>query len=167
MRTTVMVVTPRGGKYRLCWCAHAGVCSASEDYVMDMGELLAHVPSSGYVALFRRTDPQVESGADAFARRWEAFSPHRDWEFVYTGGEMVMMLKPGSGAYRVLNCSAVYADQLPADAGANALGLPCAVMQDGALPEAATCAYQKDSCLMAPHCGWCEEIGRASCRERV
>ena len=123
---------------------------------LDMGELLAHVPSSGYVALFRRTDPQVESGADAFARRWEAFSPHRDWEFVYTGGEMVMMLKPGSGAYRVLNCSAVYADQLPADAGANALGLPCAVMQDGALPEAATCAYEKDSCLMAPHCGWCE-----------
>ena len=82
---------------------------------LDMGELLVHVPSSGYLALFRRAEAsaQVEAGGgDAFARRWEAFSAHRDWQFTYTGGEVLMMLKPTSGAYRVLNCSAVYADEL-------------------------------------------------------
>ena len=125
---------------------------------LDMGELLVHVPSSGYVALFRRADTsaQVEAGGDAFARRWEAFTAHRDWQFTYTGGEVVMMVKPTSGAYRVLNCSAVYADELYPAAGANALQLPCAVVQDGALPESAACDYDKDACLMAPHCGFCE-----------
>ena len=126
---------------------------------LDMGELLVHVPSSGYLALFRRAEAsaQVEAGGgDAFARRWEAFSAHRDWQFTYTGGEVLMMLKPASGAYRVLNCSAVYADELAVDAGANALGLPCALVQDGALPESATCDYDKEACLMAPHCGFCE-----------
>ena len=42
---------------------------------LDMGELLVHVPSSGYLALFRRAEAsaQVEAGGgDAFARRWEA-----------------------------------------------------------------------------------------------
>ena len=42
-----------------------------------------------------------------------------------------MMVKPTSGAYRVLNCSAVYADELAVDAGANALGLPCALVPVG------------------------------------
>merc|ERR1740124_1672002 len=70
------------------------------------------------------------------------------------------MVKPASGAYRVLNCSAVYADELAIDAGTNALQLPCAVVQDGALPESATCDYDKERCLMALHCGYCDVAGR-------
>ena len=119
---------------------------------MDMGELLAAVPSTGYLALFRRTEPALESGEATWVRHWEAHTVLRNWRFVYVGSETLLMLKPTTGAYRALNCSAVYAD-LASDA---ASGLPCSLLLEGTVPAAPPCDYAKEGCLMAPGCGWCE-----------
>ena len=71
---------------------------------------------------------------------------------VYVGSETLLMLKPTTGAYRALNCSAVYAD-LASDA---ASGLPCSLLLEGTVPAAPPCDYAKEGCLMAPGRGWCE-----------
>ena len=76
----------------------------------------------------------------------------QNWRFVYVGSETLLMLKPTTGAYRALNCSAVYAD-LASDA---ASGLPCSLLLEGTVPAAPPCDYAKEGCLMAPGCGWCE-----------
>merc|ERR1719231_748212 len=77
---------------------------------LDSGELLASVPSTGFVALYRRSavpTPLVPDASgwavsepmegvtsvDGFAHRWEASSVLRGWQFAYVGQRTLMMLK--------------------------------------------------------------------------
>lgn len=143
---------------------------------LDAGELLATVPSTGYVALYRRqtVSPQLaaESWAmvpestlgegvapvDGFAHRWEASSILRGWQFSYVGQQTFMMLKPATGSYRLLNCSEeVYCAGSPKAATE---GPPCSLLVEGQLPTFAPCEHTKDKCLLAPHCGWCESSSK-------
>ena len=85
----------------------------------------------------------------------------RGWQFAHVGKQLLMMLKPASGAYRLLNCSSLYGRSaaLPAAAaaaGAAAAGVPCALVVEGALPRSAPCGYSREHCLLAPQCGWCQ-----------
>ena len=86
---------------------------------LDAGELLAYAPSSGHIGLYRRGlvasalsadtwSLAPEEGAapsDGFERRWEAQGVLRGWQFAYVGARTLMMLKPATGSYRLLNCS--------------------------------------------------------------
>ena len=143
---------------------------------LDAGELLATFTSTGYVALYRRqtVPPQLaaESWAmvpestlgegvapvDGFAHRWEASSILRGWQFSYVGQQTLMMLKPATGSYRLLNCSEeVYGAGSPKAATE---GPPCSLLVEGQLPTFAPCEHTKDKCLLAPHCGWCESSSK-------
>ena len=131
------------------------------------GRLLATEQSTGYMALFRRAAPSVESSAeegasDAFTRHWEAPTILRGWHFAHAGGDLMMMLKPATAAYRTLNCSSLYADRLPSGdlGGGSVAGPPCSLILEGSLPDNAPCGYDKSHCLMAPHCGWCQSSGQ-------
>ena len=152
-----------------------GLKGASLTY-LDAGELLAVVPSTGHVALYRRgtVPPAIpaESWAmlpeaspigdgvefvDGFVNRWEASTMLRGWQFTYVGQRSVMMIKPQSGSYRLLNCSDVYAAGTPpVSASGQAAGPPCALVLEGQLPNVAPCSHTREHCLQAPHCGWCE-----------
>ena len=141
---------------------------------LDAGELLASVPSTGLVALYRRgvVAPPLSAddwslvpdegavAADGFERRWELQSVLRGWQFAYVGSQTLMMLKPASGSYRLLNCSAVYepSSSLPEEAviAGVAGGPPCALLVEGTLPTQAPCAHSREHCLLAPQCGWCQ-----------
>ena len=148
---------------------------------LDAGELLALNPSTGHVSLYRRTtvpatvgaerwslSPETEEGfvppVDGFTLRWESGSVLRGWQATYVGAQTLMLLKPASGSYRILNCSAIYApgNALPAAAAAAGLagGPPCALLVEGGLPEHAPCNHTREHCLLAPHCGWCESASQ-------
>ena len=120
--------------------------------------LLASELSSGYMALFRRTMRSVESSADVFLRRWESSTILRGWHPTHVGGDLVMLLKPATAAYRTLNCSALFSDRLPSGGleGGSLAGPPCTLLLEGSLPDNAPCNYDKAHCLMAPSCGWCQ-----------
>jgi hypothetical protein len=139
---------------------------------LDAGELLALVPSTGFVALYRRSsvpaligveswgDGADSAPSDGFAHRWEASSLLRGWQAAYVGAQTLMLLKPASNAYRMLNCSSIYSPGRSLPSGASAIGAaggpPCALVVEGTLPERAPCDLDREHCLLAPQCGWCE-----------
>ena len=149
---------------------------------LDAGELLATVPSSGFAALYRRAtippasipaeswamvpesilgDAGFVAPVDGFAHRWESATVLRGWQFSYVGQHTLMMLKPSTGSYRMLNCSQVYTPAPPPPGGAaRAEALPCTLLVEGTLPTAAYCEHSREHCLLAPHCGWCESLGQ-------
>ena len=146
---------------------------------LDAGELLASVPSTGFLALYRRGRvpaalPAAGKGAgawslepdegvvpvDGFGNRWESTSVLRGWQFTYVGAKTLMMLKPTVGRYRILDCAALYeaSAALPTEAAVAGVagGPPCALLVEGTLPTQAPCSYSREHCLLAPQCGWCE-----------
>jgi len=131
---------------------------------LERGVVLASVPSTGYLAVYHRAQATVETEEhEVFFHRWHSSTVVRGWHYEHTGGDAVIMLNPTTGAYRSLNCSTLYSDAPPSDATTAATtspGLPCTLMLQGLLPENAPCAYAKDQCLMAPHCGWCVSSGQ-------
>jgi len=130
---------------------------ASLSYV-GRDSLLAVEASTGYMALYRRSVASVENSVDVFMRRWEAPTILRGWQFTHVGGDLVMMFKAATTAYRTLNCTALFHDGLKSSslAGAGLTGPPCSLVLEGSLPDNAPCDYDKPHCLMAPHCGWCQ-----------
>ena len=150
---------------------------------LDAGELLAMVPSTGHIAIYRRANvpaPAASSGgvagsswalapegegafvppSDGFELRWESGTVLRGWQASYIGAHTLMLLKPATSAYRVLNCSGLYGASAAAiSAAARASGVgngpPCPLLLEGSLPSRGYCEHSKDHCLLAPHCGWC------------
>ena len=101
----------------------------------------------------------IVSPVEGFAHVWESATVLRGWQFAYVGDRTLMMLKPSSGSYRLLNCSSVYgASALPSATTAEAL--PCGLVVEGSLPSAAYCEHTREHCLLAPQCGWCESSGQ-------
>ena len=158
---------------------------------LDAGELLAMLPGTGHAALYRRAPVHEASSAsdaatnawslapstveesaqalalpaaDGFSLRWESTSVLRGWQASFVGSQSLMLLKPASGSYRMLNCSALYtaSPALPQAAAAAALanGVPCTLALEGTLPSRDYCAHSKDDCLLAPQCGWCNSLGK-------
>lgn len=87
----------------------------------------------------------------------------RGWQISYVGAQTLMMVKPATGSYRLLNCSAVYASgPLPAAAAAAGVagGPPCSLLVEGTLPERAPCEHTREHCILAPRCGWCESTSQ-------
>ena len=101
---------------------------------------------------------------DGFEHRWESQTVLRGWQFAYVGRQMLMMLKPSSGAYRLLNCSAVYTSSSTRPRAAVAAGLaggpPCPLVVEGSLPHKAPCEHSREQCLLAPQCGWCQSTDK-------